>query len=58
MLFNSTPYKFKNLKSAYDSMKLGYDSEYQYDIITDEDGDVIVKVTDSENKLLGYLEDL
>ena len=57
MLFNSTQYKFKNLKSAYDSMKLGYDSEYEYDIITDEDGDVIVKVTDSENKLLGYLED-
>ena len=52
MLFNDTPYKFKNLKSAYDSMKLGYDPEYQYDIITDEDGDVIVKITDSENKLL------
>ena len=48
-MFKYTPYKFKNLKSAYESMKLGYDSEYQYDIITDEDGDVIVKVTDSEN---------
>ena len=47
MLFNDTPYKFKNLKSAYDSMKLGYDPEYQYDIITDDDGDVLVKITDS-----------
>jgi len=58
MLINKTlPYKYKNLKSAYDSLKAQYDSEYLYDITVDEDGDVIIKVTDTLDNEVGYLED-
>ena len=58
MLINKTlPYKYKNLKSAYDSLKAQYDSEYLFEVTVDEDNDVIIRVTDESNNEVGYLED-
>ena len=58
MLINkTTPYKYKSLKSAYDSLKAQYDADYLFDVTMDEDEDVIIRVTDNFNNEIGYLED-
>lgn len=56
-MISKEPYKYKNLKSAYDSLKGQYDSDYLYDITIDDDQDVVIKVMDKNNKEIGYLED-
>lgn len=57
MLLSIKPYKYATLKSAYDSMKAQYDSEFTFDVTTDEDNDVVVRVSDNYNNDIGYLED-
>jgi|13_taG_2_1085334.scaffolds.fasta_scaffold01089_8 hypothetical protein len=57
MLLSTKPYKYDTLKSAYDSMKAQYDSEFTFDVTTDEDNDVVVRVSDNYNNDIGYLED-
>tara|TARA_R100001463_G_scaffold100592_1_gene155078 strand:- start:304 stop:477 length:174 start_codon:yes stop_codon:yes gene_type:complete len=56
-MISKEPYKYKNLKSAYDSLKGQYDSDYLYDITIDDNQDVVIKVMDKNNKEVGYLED-
>ena len=57
-MITETPYKYKNLKAAYDSMKAQYNSDYHYEITVDDDQDVIVKIMDRDDKENGYLEDI
>jgi|TARA_R110000824_G_scaffold93198_2_gene225584 hypothetical protein len=38
-------------------MKAQYDSEFTFDVTTDEDNDVVVRVSDNYNNDIGYLED-
>ena len=53
------PFKYKTLKSAYDSMRNQYDSDYIYNVESVNDQAYwIVKVSDnSGDNFLGYLDD-
>ena len=60
-MINKTPYIYKNLKEAFESMKAQYDSKLHYDITVEEfDGtlEVVIKVWDKDDKEVGYLEDI